>query len=205
MGIVQLAIGVASAFSRCTRHGSIFNNSFNTLNLSIGRVVLFYFTLVNIFNLLWCVYCILYKKRCQADHPKVANKLSFILLSLSVTSKGEVWYWTSGFKACMHTNKVPDNLRRHSFWCLICCLEHIYLNIDVGGPIHVNLNKTVFYVSQVNIFCLLSPTCMFMAYQYILRVITYSSMCHFTMLFLLLCMQLSFKGPGLTHFACPRP
>ena len=32
------------------------------------------------------------------------------------------------------------------------------------GPIHVNLNKTVFYVSQVNIFCLLSCTRMFMAY-----------------------------------------
>ena len=34
------------------------------------------------------------------------------------------------------------------------------------GPIHVNLNKTVFYVSEVNIFCRLSPSCMFMAYQY---------------------------------------
>ena len=31
-------------------------------------------------------------------------------------------------------------------------------------PIHVNLNKTVFYVSQVNIFCLLSCIRMFMAY-----------------------------------------
>ena len=36
---------------------------------------------------------------------------------------------------------------------------------DVEGPVHVNLNKTVFYVSEVNIV-LLSPTCMFMAYQY---------------------------------------
>ena len=35
---------------------------------------------------------------------------------------------------------------------------------DAAGPIHVNLNKTVFYVSQVNIFCLLICTRMCMAY-----------------------------------------
>ena len=39
-------------------------------------------------------------------------------------------------------------------------------NYDIihNGPIHVNLNKTMFYVSQVNIFCLLSCTRTLMAY-----------------------------------------
>ena len=39
-----------------------------------------------------------------------------------------------------------------------------YKRTYAHGPIHVNLNKPVFYVSQVNVFCLLICTRMFMAY-----------------------------------------
>ena len=44
--------------------------------------------------------------------------------------------------------------------------NYIHMSLMLGKfPIHVNLNNTVFYVSEVSRFCLLSPTCMFMEYQ----------------------------------------
>ena len=57
-------------------------------------------------------------------------------------------------------------------------------NDKTKSPTHVNLSKTVFHVSYVNMFCLLSPACMLMTYQYTSG---HMSICHFTMLSLLMC------------------